>query len=195
MAESGPATLEPSTVSAGNASSNALQVPILAFFCGGGQALVGARPTGAVTVGKLKLDTPVAAEHVFADAVLQRLELAVAGRHQALGETPRLIRYLTTEVARALDSSQLEGNCGLAMGRMSVWPSTCKAQSISGGMTALQLDDGHGQLVDGGEPFHGHGRLPGGEQHLGLEHEAIADHADVFAIRSNSRRRPKKSER
>ena len=34
----------------------------------------------------------------------------------AWASTPRLIRYFTTEVARALDSSQLEGNCGLAMG-------------------------------------------------------------------------------
>jgi len=32
----------------------------------------------------------------------------------------RLIRYFTTDVARALDSSQLEGNCTLAMGLTSV---------------------------------------------------------------------------
>ena len=98
-------------------------------------------------------------------------------------------------MARALDSSQLDGNCGLAMGRVSVWPSTCSAQSISFGMRALQLDDGGRQLIDGGEAFGRHGRLARGEQHLGLEHEAVADDADVLAVRSSSRRRPKKSER
>ena len=85
-------------------------------------------------------------------------------------------------MARALDSSQLEGNCGLAIGRASVWPSTCSAQSISWGMRALQLDDGGGQLVDGGEALDRHGRLARREQHLGLEHEAVADDADVLAV-------------
>ena len=51
-----------------------------------------------------------------------------------VADTPRLIRYFTTEVARALDNSQLEGNWGVAMARESVWPSTCSAQSISGGI-------------------------------------------------------------
>ena len=83
MAESGPATPEPSTVGAGSASRTLL-MPILAFFCGGGQALCRVRGLLVqLPVGKFELDAPVAAEHVFADAVLKRLELAVAGRHQA----------------------------------------------------------------------------------------------------------------
>ena len=85
-------------------------------------------------------------------------------------------------VARAVESSQLEGNWALAMRRMSVWPSTCRAQSISGGMRALQFDDGGSELIDGGEALDVMVAWPGGEQHLGFEHEAVADDADVLAV-------------
>ena len=42
---------------------------------------------------------------------------------------------------------------------MSVWPSTCSAQSISLGICRLELDDGRGELVDGGEALRRQRRL------------------------------------
>ena len=54
-------------------------------------------------------------------------------------------------MARAVDRSQFDGNVGLAIGRMSVWPSTCSAQSISLGISFSQLDDGGGELIHGCE--------------------------------------------
>src|SRR5579863_2321567 len=50
------------------------------------------------------------------------------------GETPLLIRYCTTEIARADDRSQFDLNWGLLMGRTSVWPSTRSTQAISLGI-------------------------------------------------------------
>src|SRR5688572_1606762 len=50
------------------------------------------------------------------------------------GEMPLLIRYCTTEIARAEDSSQFEGNCALAIGRTSVCPSTRSTQARSVGI-------------------------------------------------------------
>src|SRR5262249_14823201 len=50
------------------------------------------------------------------------------------------------------------------------------------GDRALQLDNGGCQLIDGGQALRGHGRLAGWEQHLRLEHEAVADDADVLAV-------------
>ena len=105
-------------------------------------------------VRQLELDAAVAAEHFLAGAVLEGLELAVAGRHQPLGRHAAARSGISPPRWRArVDSSQLEGNCGLAIGRASVWPSTCSAQSISWRDGALQLDDGCRQLVDGGEAF------------------------------------------
>ena len=43
----------------------------------------------------------------------------------------RIASHEYADIARDVDKSQLEGNCGLAIGRMSVCPSTCSAQSIS----------------------------------------------------------------
>src|SRR5450759_5103175 len=40
------------------------------------------------------------------------------------GETPLLIRYCTTEIARAAERSQFDLKVRPAVGRMSVWPST-----------------------------------------------------------------------
>ena len=47
-----------------------------------------------------------------------------AGRLQAVAATPWRMKKRTTCVARAVDSSQFVGNCELAIGRLSVWPST-----------------------------------------------------------------------
>ena len=47
---------------------------------------------------------------------------------------PWLIRNFTTEIARAVDNSQFDGNCAVTIGRRSVWPSTCRTQLISGGI-------------------------------------------------------------
>ena len=40
------------------------------------------------------------------------------------------MRYRSTAVAREVDSSQLEGNCAVLIGRRSVWPSTTRSLSI-----------------------------------------------------------------
>ena len=66
----------------------------------------------------------------------------------------------------------------MAIGRMSVWPSTRIAQSMSGGILRLELASARRRACRAG-------RWPSGvsvgragvEQHFGLEHEAVADHA------------------
>src|SRR4051794_27877780 len=50
------------------------------------------------------------------------------------GEMPFWMRYCTTEMARADESAQFEGNCVLAIGRTSVCPSTRNTQAISVGI-------------------------------------------------------------
>ena len=52
------------------------------------------------------------AEGVFGFLGIERLEFGEAGRHLSLRRTPSEIRYCTTEMARADDSSQFDLNCG-----------------------------------------------------------------------------------
>ena len=98
-------------------------------------------------------------------------------------------------MARAVDRSQFDGNVGLAIGRMSVWPSTCKAQSISLGNLLLELDDGGGELIHGGQAL--------GRQLVEPDGNSTSDSntkrspTTRMSLRSfrSSRSRPKKSER
>ena len=85
-------------------------------------------------------------------------------------------------MARAVDSSQFDGNVGLAIGRMSVWPSTCSAQSISLGISFPSSMMAAASWSMAARPFRR--QLVGArrEQHLGFEHEAVADDADVLAV-------------
>ena len=95
---------------------------------------------------------------------------------------PLLIRYCTTEIARAADSSQFEGNCALAIGRTSVWPSTRSTQAMSCGICFSSSIERAGELVEFGAPVRLEHGLAGIEEHLRLEHEAVADHADVGPV-------------
>ena len=65
---------------------------------------------------QLDFDPPVAAVADFVFAPIERLVLAEAGGDQAVAAMPRWIRKRTTEIARPVESSQLEGNCGVEIG-------------------------------------------------------------------------------
>ena len=53
---------------------------------------------------------------------------------------PASTSCLTTEMARPVDSSQLDGNLGVEIGITSVWPSTRSTQLISLGiLTEISL--------------------------------------------------------
>ena len=94
-----------------------------------------------------------------------------------------LIRYCTTEIARAADRSQLDLNCEVPVsGRVSVWPSTRSTQLISDGICFSRSSSALGELVELGAAFGPQRRLAGIEEHFRLEHEAIADDADVRPV-------------
>ena len=95
---------------------------------------------------------------------------------------PLLIRYCTTEIARAAESSQFDGNAALAIGRTSVWPSTRSTQATSVGICLLQLGERGRELVELGAALGLDRRRAGIEEHFRLEHEAVADDADVRPI-------------
>ena len=69
------------------------------------------------------------------------------------GEMPLLIRYCTTEMARAADRSQFEWKLPLAIGRTSVWPSTRSTQAMSCGICLLELEQRARELVELGAAF------------------------------------------
>ena len=82
-------------------------------------------------------------------------------------------------------------NCGLLIGRASVWPSTRSTQAISAGIFSLELDQRAGELVELGAALGLVERgLAGIEEHLGLEHEAVADDADVGPVAENGAQPP-----
>ncbi len=45
-----------------------------------------------------------------------------------------------------------------------------------------EIDDGHGELIHGAEPFRRQRRAAGRKQHFGFEHEPVANDADVLAV-------------
>ena len=99
------------------------------------------------------------------------------------GDTPLPIRYCTTEMARAAESSQLVLNGEVAEScRVSVWPSTRSTQLISGGNLFFQVEQGGGELVELGAAFRPQHRRAAIEEDFRLEHEAVADDADVGAV-------------
>ncbi len=53
---------------------------------------------------------------------------------------------------------------------------------MSGGISRVEVDDGGGELVELGLAVGVDGGLPGVEQHLGLEHEAVAHDPDLRPI-------------
>ena len=111
------------------------------------------------------------------------------------GGTPRATRYLTTDDARAVDSSQFDGNAALAIGRVSVWPSTCNAQSISLGNLLLEFDDRCRELIHRARALGRQGRRPEGNSTS--DSKTKRSPTTRMSLRSfrSSRRRPKKSDR
>ncbi len=89
---------------------------------------------------------------------------------------------LTTEIARAVDSSQFDGNSAVKIGRLSVWPSTCNTQSILAGNLGGRRLQGLGHLDDLLAALFAQFGRTGGEQDLRLENEAVADDADAGLI-------------
>ena len=99
------------------------------------------------------------------------------------GDTPLPIKYCTTEMARAADSSQLVLNGEVAEScRVSVWPSTRSTQLIPDGNLFFQIKQRGGELVELGAAFRPQHRCAAIEEHFRLEHEAVADDADVGAV-------------
>ncbi len=139
---------------------------------------------GAVVlpVRQLELDAAVAAEHFLAGAVLEGLELAVAGGDQPLGR--HAARDQVFHHRCGARARQLPVGGELRAGdRPGIGVAVDLQRPVDLGRDgALQLDNGGRQLVDGGEAFHRHVRLARREQHLGLEHETVADDADVLAV-------------
>ena len=88
----------------------------------------------------------------------------------------------TTAMARAEDRAQFDGNCDVAMGRWSVWPSTRITQGMSGGTwrSSSTRAEAMRSISPGG--LRAQHRLAGREEHLRLEHEAVADDAHVRAV-------------
>ena len=71
---------------------------------------------------------------VVAVAGIERLELAEAGGDQPVRRDALLDQIADHGIARAADSSQLDGKSALVIGLMSVWPSTRSTQAMSGGI-------------------------------------------------------------
>ena len=65
---------------------------------------------------------------------------------------------------------------------MSVWPSTRSTQLISDGICFSRSSKRGGEFVEFGAAFRPQHRRAGIEEHLGLEHEAVADDADIRAV-------------
>src|SRR5262245_60839669 len=137
---------------------------------------------GRLPIREFQLDAAVAAQDLVGIAVLQRLELAVAGGNQALGRdaaVDEVFHHRGGARARQLPvGGKLRAGDGACVG---VAVDLQSPVDLLGDGT-FQLDDGGGELVDGGKLLRGHGGLAGGEQHLGLEHESVADDANVLAV-------------
>ena len=71
-------------------------------------------------LGQFELDAAVAAVGVRVVARVQGLEFAEPGRGQTLRRHPFFDQERTTEIARAVDNCQFEGNSAVAIGRRSV---------------------------------------------------------------------------
>ena len=93
------------------------------------------------------------------------------------------IRYCTTEIARAADRSQFVLNCGVAGKLPGIGVSVDAQHPVDLRRYLLfQIDQRARELVEFGAAFRQQHRLPGIEEHFGLEHEAVADDADVRPV-------------
>ena len=105
-------------------------------------------------------------------------------RRRDAGLNAVLDQIVTTEMARAEDRSQLDLKAASTMGSTSVWPSTRSTQANRAGSPA-QAREGRWPACASrtGPAIDLAGAL--GEQHLRLEDETVADHADVGALRQD----------
>ena len=99
------------------------------------------------------------------------------------GGTPLLIRYCTTEMARAADSSQfdLNGDVAEICRRIGVAVDAQHPVDLRRNLL-LQIEQRAGELVEFGAAFRPQHRGAAVEEDLRLEHEAVADDADVGAV-------------
>ena len=102
------------------------------------------------------------------------------------GGTPLLIRYCTTEMARAADSSQFDLNGEVAGQRPRIGMAVDAQHPIDLRRNLLfQIEQRAGELVEFGAAFRPQHRGAAVEEHLRLEHEAVADDADIGTVAEN----------